>query len=376
MTRAPRSRGGRRILWISVLAFLSGIVAVELAFRWLLFGGGIAESLGRNLRHASYFADSASDDDFWKLFVELDRLQEPMSDASYHPELGWVSADLDSATLRHAGAAALQGRRPVLLFGDSYARCMGEREDCFEGLLGRSDLGHRYLLLNHGVQGYGLDQTHLLIERTIDRYLSERPVVVVALQVDDSIDRTILAIRGWPKPRLELRDGQLVPEFEPVPRMDAYLRENPVTFPSYAWRYLQFGTTLLPIGCRSWIRDELGIRERKEAISRNILEAIHAGLERRGVEHFFLLFYGEPYVDGSQALDWRDSALRAFFRERSVPFTSARRTILENAAKSGRPISDYYSQNDDSRRGHFRPEGNRAAFQALRDGIEGRFDPP
>lgn len=376
MARGQRSRRGRRILWTALLAFLGGLLAVESSFRWLLFGGGGAESLGASLRHAAFFADSSSDDDFWKLFMELDRLQPPMPDDSFHPELGWVSADIDAATLRHVAAEELRGRRPVLLYGDSFARCMGEREDCFEKLLGLSDLGDRYFLLNHGVQGYGLDQIHLLIDRTVDGFLAEKPVVVIALQVDDTLDRTILAIRGWPKPRLTIRDDQLVPEFSPVPRMEAYLRENPVTFPSYVWRYLQFGAELVPLGWRAWLRDEIRIAERKQTISRRILAAIHAGLERRGVEHFFLLFYGEPYLDGSKAPDWRETSLLDFFRGSSVPFTSARRAILEDAAKSGRSISDYFGHGEPASRGHLLPDGNRAAFRALRDGIEGRFEPP
>lgn len=363
-------------MWSSVIAFLGGLLAVELAFRWLLFGGGPAERLGAGLRHAAYFADSTSDDDFWKLFVGLDRLQPPMPDESYHPELGWVSADLDAGTLRHVAAGELRGRRPVLLYGDSFARCMGEREDCFEKLLDHSDLGERYDLLNHGVQGYGLDQIHLLVDRTVDGYPDPKPVVVIALQVDDALDRTILAIRGWPKPRLAIRDGELAPEFSPVPRMEAYLRENPVDFPSYAWRYLQFGAGLVPLGCRAWLRDEAAIVERKRTTSRRILETIHAGLERRGVEHFFLLFYGEARLDGSMAPDWREAVLSDFLLKGSVPFTSARRAILEDAAESGRAVSEYFDHDEGARRGHLLPVGNRAAFGALRDGIEGRFETP
>ena len=376
MERTRRSRGRRRILWSSLLALVGGLLAVELCFRWLLFGGGAAERMGAELRHAVYFADSTSDDDFWKLFVRLDRAQPPMPDHAYHPDLGWVSADLDAATLRHAEESGLRGRRPVLLYGDSFARCMGPREECFEALLERSDLGERYGLLNHGVQGYGLDQVHLLVDRTVDRYLDRRPVVVIALQVDDALDRTVLAIRGWPKPRFEIRGDDLVPEFAPVPRMEAYLREHPVDFPSYAWRYLQFGAGLVPLRSRAWLRDEPSIAERKQTISRGILRAMQAGLERRGVEHFFLLFYGESYVDGSRAQDWRETLLLDFLRENSVPFTSARRAILADASRSGRPVSDYFDHGKSASRGHLLPEGNRAAFQALRDGIEGRFDPP
>ena len=376
MARRQRSRAGRRILWSSLLALVGGLLAVELSFRWLLFGGDGAEKLGADLRHAAYFADSTSDDDFWKLFVELDHGQAPMPDHAYHPELGWVSADLDAGTLRHVAAADLRGRRPVLLYGDSFARCMGAREDCFESLLEHSDLADRFGLLNHGVQGYGLDQIHLLIDRTIDRYLDQKPVVVIALQVDDSLDRTVLAIRGWPKPRLAIRGDELVPEFSPVPRLEAYLRDHPVSFPSYAWRYLQFGTGLVPLRGRAWLRDEPAIAEHKQQISRRILQAIHAGLERRGVEHFFLLFYGESYVDGSRAPDWREGVLLEFLGTGPVPFTSARRAIVEDAARSGRPVSDYFDHGEGASHGHLDPAGNRAAFQALHDGIEGRFDRP
>jgi len=158
--------------------------------------------------------------------------------------------------------------------------------------------------------------------------------------------------------------------------MEAYLRENPVTFPSYAWRYLQFGAGMVPLRWRARIRDEAGIVEHKQAISRGILQAIHDGLERRGVEHFFLLFCGEAYVDGSKPLDWRETLLVDFLRQNSVPFTSARRAILEDAASSGRTVPEYFEHTDPTKRGHLSAIGNRSAFRALRDGIEGRFEPP
>jgi len=376
MAEGTRPRRGRRILLACVIAFLAGLAGVELVFRWMLFNGHGAEGPGAKLRHAAYYADPASDDDFWKLFYRLDGLQPPVPDEAYHPELGWVSADIDSKTLRHVAAGQLRGRRPVLLYGDSFARCMGKRADCFEVLLALTEWNDRCFLLNHGVQGYGLDQVHLLVERTVDAYLAEKPVVVIGIQVDDALDRTILAMRGWPKPRFTLRDDELVPEFSPVPRMDDYLRDHPVTFPSYVWRYLQFGTRRVPRSWRDWLRGEDRIRERKRTISRHLLAAIHEGLERRGVEHFFLLFYGEDFVDGSRPPDWREALLLDWFRENAVPYTSARRAILEDAARSGRKVADYYDHVDEHARGHLLPAGNRAALQALIAGLEGRFETP
>jgi hypothetical protein len=355
---------------------MGGLALVELGFRWLLFGTGTAERLGGSLRHAAYYADPASEDDFWKLFLLLDRTQPPVPAKTYHPELGWVSQDIDSATLAHSDADRVGARRPVLLYGDSFARCMGEREDCFESLLERTDLTDRYFVLNHGVQGFGLDQIHLLIDRTVDRYLPQRPVVVVALQLDDALDRTVLSMRGWPKPRLRVAGDALVIEQTPIPSIEQYVSERPLHVFSYALRYLVHGAHVLPRRTAAWIADEFARTEEKQAIDRSILAALVDGLRRRQCEFFVLLFYGEPYLSGAKAPDWREALVLDFCRERSVPFVSAGRALLDDAARTGHPIADYFDHAERESRGHFLPLGNAAAFEALRDGIEGRFDRP
>jgi hypothetical protein len=364
----------RIFVCVCVAGLMGGLGLVELGFRWMLFGTGAAERVGGNLRHAVYYADPASEDDFWKLFLVLDRTQPPVPAKAYHPELGWVSQDLDAATLAHSAAGQVGTRRPVLLYGDSFARCMGDREDCFESLLAGSDLSDRYFLLNHGVQGFGLDQIHLLIDRTVDRYLEQRPVVVVALQIDDSLDRTVLSLRGWPKPRLRVVGDALVIEQTPIPSIEQYLAERPLHIFSYGLRYLVHGAHVLPRRTAAWIADGFARTEEKQALDRSILAALVDGLRRRQCEFFLLLFYGEPYLSGAKAPDWREALLLDFCRGHSVPLVSARRAVLEDSARSGRPIADYFDQTERESRGHFLPLGNAAAFRALRDGIEGRFE--
>ena len=113
------------------------------------------------------------------------------------------------------GEAALDGRRPVLLFGDSYTRCMTDEANCFEGWMERSSMGATHRVFNYGVRGYGIDQIALLAGFALEHWRGRKPIVAIGIFVDDDIDRAWLDHRGWPKPRFELDlDGKLV---EPAP---------------------------------------------------------------------------------------------------------------------------------------------------------------
>src|SRR6185369_16736756 len=130
-------------------------------------------------------------------------------------------------------------------------------------------------------QGYGLDQIWLLLDRTVDRYLERKPVVVVAIQVDDCLDRTIFTFHGWPKPRLRIAGDALETENLPVPSLEEYLAHNPVGIRSYAWNYLVYGQRAGPEAFTRWVQGQRAADERKQVLARRILEQMVDSLERR-----------------------------------------------------------------------------------------------
>src|SRR6185295_8687126 len=96
------------------------------------------EDLTRSLRRPELYADLHREDLYWKLrhiwLPSAERVvpREPL------PTTGWTSPAIDPRTLVQADEAAIGERRPVLLYGDSYALCLTPAESTWQGLLERS----------------------------------------------------------------------------------------------------------------------------------------------------------------------------------------------------------------------------------------------
>jgi hypothetical protein len=358
-----------------VLAALIGVVvsavALELALRAVLFVDmPVLPGAFHRLRHARNYADWQNDEDYWKLAFRLGEMS-PLPPSLLNRDLGWVSEALDRESLRHHDEGEIRGRRPILLYGDSYAHCMTDGADCFQGLLARSELAADYCLLNFGVCGYGIDQVDLLLTRTIDRFAGERPIVIVGIFVDDDIDRAAMRLRYSTKPCFDVREGRIVPDSSAVPLFGPYVAEHPIEIRSYAWRWL------LHSGClpRSLVArlDDSERRGRTQALGRSILADIEEKLASRGVEHFYLLFHGEPRVASDAAADWRDDLVLDFLHRSNARYVSAsaylravahdRGAIAELFGRAG-PVLD-----------HYLPRANEIVLGAVRDGIAGKFEP-
>jgi hypothetical protein len=126
----------------------------------------------------------------------------PLSEDVAHPTLGWIDTAFDGASFEPRAAPELAGRRPVLLFGDSFIRCMTNKANCFQGWMERSAWDATHQAYNYGVRGYGIDQIAMLARATLPRWRGTDPLVVIGIYMDDDLDRAWLDFRGWPKPRL------------------------------------------------------------------------------------------------------------------------------------------------------------------------------
>ena len=122
----------------------------------------------------------------------------------FDSRLGWVSRGvLDDYD--HERRAELAGRRPVLLFGDSFAACVTEPVDCWQGWFARSERRDDEMLLNYGAGGYGLDQIALLAQSALDRWHAERPRILIGILVDDDIDRAPTVAAGLAEAPVRVR---------------------------------------------------------------------------------------------------------------------------------------------------------------------------
>jgi hypothetical protein len=157
-----------------------------------------------------------------------------------------------------------------------------------------------------------------------------------------------------------------------VPSAREFLAQHPPEIASYALRYLIYGAHLLPRKESEWLIGRGDQVERTKRLNREILEALRASLEARGLEAFFVLFHGQDYVDRT---DWRERFLRAELERLDIPFVSARDRIRAHRRTSGLPTRSYYMQ-EGPQKNHLNDLGNEVVFAAIADGLEGRFDGP
>ena len=367
---------GRRI-GRTVLALAIGFALVppvlELGIRFLNFGdSAIARRLGEGLRKPEHFADPNLDDDYWKLQYLFLPPEQQRPAAGADPRCGWTGDLVRPGTYEHARAGDVGGRRPVLLYGDSYAACATSPEECFQGLLERSDLAERYALVNFGVGGYGVDQVLLLLRSTIDAWKDQDPIVVISFLVDNDFDRNVLTFRCWPKPRFTV-EGEGLAGGDPVdPDPGSYLDRHPPSIRSYLLRYLTYRRGTLPARLQWYLRRGSLRNEEKVAVGRGILREIHAELAGRGLDHFFLAFHGEGGVAGSEGVRWADELVATTARELGVPLVETRPYLLAAARGSVEEANRYFGGSP-RLFGHYNAMGNLVAFEALRAGIEGRF---
>lgn len=369
-------RSNRALRIVVALGLGAGAAALlgELALRFFLFGSSrFAIEHGRSLRELGFYGDRASDDEVWKLQWAMNDAARLHDADDPDPLLGWT-ASVERGTYRHPGADAVGARTPVLLYGDSFSAGVTPLESRFEALLERSDLAPRFALVNYGVGGYGFDQTYLLLRATIDAWADRDPIVLVGAFVDDDFDRSVLTIRGWPKPRFRL-EGDVLVEPEPiVTDLRAWLDEHPREATSYLWRFVKYRRRVLPASLQQWLRGGERRLDEKRALNRALLAAVERLLAERGLRHALVGFLGEGALTKSPGCEWQEPWLDATCKELAIPLVSTREDFeLVEGDGPLRWSAHFYAAG--GARGHYDESGQELAFRALRRAIE-RCDAP
>ncbi|MBL7962794.1 MAG: hypothetical protein JNM31_03020 [Flavobacteriales bacterium] len=325
---------------VLVLCFSTVLVlgVSEWAFRLMLFGGSPAFQW---LRDAGAYADPFNEADHWKLYYLFGGEYGPPEHP--HPRLGWRGA-FQPKSLVHDDARQVGERRPVLLYGDSYAQCMPEVE-CFQGLLNSdSTFAQAHYLLNYGVGGYGVDQIALLCESTFQRY--DRPFVIFSLMVSD-MDRSPLDWRTGQKPYFTLKDEGLELKGVPIdPDPAHYIATHGPGIRSYLWRrFLHGPANVLPPSWNDRLKGHSAITAYKIELNTRILDRVVDQLRSSGVDFVFVVFH---YLTPDQTEwmvgredNWRDRMLRDFLDERNVPHIWSKDLILQDSAWTGDNLERY-----------------------------------
>lgn len=349
----------------------------ELLIRVALFHPGVSLGrLGEGLRRPQRYSDGNYEDDYWKLTWLQARPAAQDAGPGADPVLGWTGPLIEPGTCAHSQEAAVGERKLVLLFGDSFAYGVGKNPDRFQSILERSDLGREYALLNYGVGGYGLDQIYLLMKRALDRFEGRDPIVIVSMLIEGDLERSVLSFRSWPKPRLELADGELRSRGPVEPSASQYIEEHPIAIRSYLWRlFLNHRSAFLADARKRW-RGEEAIDAEKQRLNRRILEEIERELARRKLRHFFLVFHIERGALAKwERFAWQEDLLHDVCAELGVPLVDTRPYL--SFASDGEPgrCAQLYGHGEPLN-GHHNGLGNRVCFEAIRQGLSGDFGAP
>jgi hypothetical protein len=364
-------RSSRRGRWIVlVLALLGGPLLAEGGLRFLLFSDAeLARSMGEDLRVARLYADFHLEDEFWQLRRRLGSSADLPEPPYFHPELGWITGKLDPLTLDHDQHGQVAGRRPVLLYGASFA--LPE----FALLVEASDRSDEYALLHYGVGGYGIGQTYLLLRGSLDLYAGEDPVVLLGLKADDDFERCILSARPWPKPRLRIgEEGELVLAEPRVQECAAYFDTHPVGIRSYAWRYLLHGVSLFPEDLRGRLSGLAERRRECRELIAAIVRAIDAEVTSRGLRCAYVLFCGLGTAQGGEVGLERERFIVDLLDREGIPYVLVRPALLAAAEKHGERVEDYYAPPGHPRAGHPSRLGAIRTFPSLWRAMLGERD--
>ena len=317
------------IVFISVAAVL---VLCELVFQKVLFGSWEkAEFLREPGAYATIYEDDHEEiftDEYWLLYYLFDKFYKPP--ANPHPLLGWVGY-FDRETLEHDDANNIKGRRPVLLFGDSFTYCVGAK--CFEEFLNEdSAFASKYYLLNYGVGGYGIDQIYLLAKEVIPLY--DNPIVIFGMLTRD-MDRSMLKFRTGQKPCFELEDNKLVLKNVPIePKASYYVEKNMPDITSYLYRYYRNSLN-------NYIPKEdprtINVVAKMTALNERILIEAHDMLELNDVDYRFLVF--SPLFKSET--EWRERVIRDLFEELDAPYIFTKDVYQADSNYGHVPISFY-----------------------------------
>jgi len=314
-------------------------------FRILLFSD---TGFMRPFRDAALYTDTEGwvDNDYFLLFCRFEPGRCAGSDSGKaHPILGW-GGDFDLVSYLHRDADSVGSRRPVLLYGDSFAACAllsGQRNEaqCFQGLLNPDpEFSRNHFLLNYGVGAYGLDQIYRLIEHSVDRFAN--PFVIVSLMTWD-LDRSVVTNRTGVKPYADVVDGRLVLRAPPTAEPSGQQGKPQLHIVSYLcrlWLYHDGRLTRL----RNQLRGVHAKQHYKMVVSGALLEEIVNRLRQRGVEFIFLVFYPAAEVPNDDG--WRQQFLEGWLQENGVPYLTTQPIVRQHMATSGRKLRDYYIPDD------------------------------
>jgi hypothetical protein len=248
-----------------------------------------------------YFANFNVDDNAYRLLLRSElkgRENDPIF-PEFDPILGWtaepVTEDnpLGIVIGRKYTLDEFKSQPAVLFFGDSFIEGLTELEDKIPQLLDEEldDI----LVLNFGVNGYGLDQMYLRMKSVID--LFDKPYIMIGL-IHPDLNRCMYEVMHSAKPYYEISGDSLVLKGTPIPAdYGQWLERYPISIASYAFAGLN-GLIRRALVTRWGIKyffklhpsESTTRRDEKIAICRKLIEKIKQKCDGRNAPLTFVEF--------------------------------------------------------------------------------------
>jgi hypothetical protein len=321
-----------------IISLVISFIIAEIGLRFILFSNipFLTDlSIVTELRQPQRYADALSEEEFAKLSCRLSK--EECGQNKVHPLLGWTH-NFSPDNYLHDKKEFIGTRRPVLLYGDSFAYCMG-KQTCFQDILNTDkEFSKDHYLLNYGVTAYGLDQIYLLFHKSVDHY--DNPFVVFSFFTKD-IDRSIVSFFSGQKPRFRVENNMLKFEKPLMIEPDTFYSKNPPQIKSYLYRLILHtrASNYLPRNLVSFLKKDNYYRQKKIKLNEKIILEVVKELRAKELDYVFLIFH-----HGGNLLndDWRDSFLKHILDENKVPYIWSKELIVQNSKINNIPINDFF----------------------------------
>jgi hypothetical protein len=295
-----------------------------------------AISLGIDLfRNPQLYSDPLNDDDYWKLRY----IWNPKYLATGHDKkfvvdrlLGWSPPRTPGnpmGIVSDTPYSPSSSKPPVLFYGDSFAHgaMMVPVPQRIPQQLDR--ILENHTVYNFGVSAFGVDQIFLRFRETHSAF--QHPLVLFGILTED-MDRSILNVHSAPKPRFDLRNGELDLQNTPIPDDSAeWYMQHPPSIKSYFLALLR--RTYQTITGRQDRRLE------KERINEKIIEAAVEEARVNDLPIVFVIFYGRRELDEES---WREIFLKNIFEELDVPYIDTKAVLNDKAREHSMNIHEFY----------------------------------
>lgn len=320
---------------VAGISLVLTLLLVEVVLRVLLFNGIAAfEFLRVPKLYANFERDQTEHlykEDYWKMravFYQIPDMAQP------HALLGWIG-NFNPQTYEHADEFFAKGKRPVLLFGDSFSQCV-DTTQCFEDFLNSdTTFSNQYYLLNFGVGGFGIDQTSLLMGQVIPRF--KNPIVIYGMLTTD-MDRSMLQFRDAPKPYFELENGELSLKGVPVElKTSEYIEQHPMEVNSYVLSLVRNSFKWL---MKTKVTDET--KREEEALNEAIIRNQISLLNEAEIDPIMLLFQPMNQVEN----EWRSAFLKDLFSELLAKTLDTRALLLKHLESTLETEEDFFIPKD------------------------------